>query len=393
MPEAGEIEDDEADILVVGGGILGASIAFRLAQAGSDVIVLDGADINGGASGANAGSLHVQINSHFAIATEPHVIRGVDNAAPLHVAAIDAWRRLASELDTGIELECKGGIMVAMPDKLDLLDQMAARQRRLGIPVELVSGAALRGLAPYLSQAVAAVTYCPLEGKVNPTLATPAVVRAAIRAGARFRFRSPVDRLERASRGFVASTPAGTFRGHAVVNAAGAGAAAIARQVGAFLPVEARPFHMNVTEPAPPFLPHLVQQAGNRLTVKQAARGNVIIGGGWPSAYGERGVDVVRASVEGNLGVALHLIPQMGRINLLRTWGAEIYRVPDICPVLGATGHCPDFYSAVAVPNGYTLAPICAEILTALMLRGSHPLFHEGFSVDRYPSDIRHGVQ
>lgn len=380
-------------MLVIGAGILGALVACRLARSGMDVLVLDAADIGGGASGANAGSLHVQINSHFAVATEPHVVRGVDHAAPLHVAAIAAWRRLAEELDEAIEFGCEGGLMVAMPDRLELLRAMLERQRRLGIPVELVGGAALRGLAPYLAPEAEAALFCPLEGRVNPLLATAAAIRAARRAGARFRFLTPVLDIERVASGFLATTAAGVVRSRLVVNAAGAGAAALARRVGVFLPVEARPFLMSVTEPAAPFLPHLVQQAGHRLTLKQAKRGNLIIGGGWPSMVGERGVEVQRRSVEGNLAVALALVPGMAKLHLLRSWGADIYRVPDICPVLGPSEACPGFFAAIAVPNGYTLAPLCADITAALVRGERHPLFHEGLSVDRYPPDIRHGVQ
>lgn len=385
--------EDETDVLVIGGGILGALIAYRLAQSGRDVLVLDAADIGGGASGANAGSLHVQINSHFAVATEPHVIRGVDHAAPLHVAAIEAWRRLNEELGDSVEFGCEGGLMVAMADRVDLLATMLERQRRLHIPVELVTGSAVRGLAPYLSADVEAVLFCPLEGRVNPVLATPAVIRAAQRAGARFRFLTPVIDLERVGSGFLVKTKTSVIRSRIVVNAAGAGAAAVAKRVGVFLPVEARPFLMNVTEPASAFLPHLVQQAGHRVTLKQTKRGNLIIGGGWPSAYGQHGVDVQRASVEGNLAVALGLIPRLAKINLLRTWGADIYRVPDICPVLGPSAACPGFFVAVAVPNGYTLAPLCAEITAALVQDNAHPLFHEGLSLDRYPPDIHHGIE
>jgi glycine/D-amino acid oxidase-like deaminating enzyme len=256
-----------------------------------------------------------------------------------------------------------------------------------------VTGSALRQLAPYLSPEVEAALFCPLEGRVNPILATPAAIRAARRAGARFEFLTPVIDLERVASGFLARTKIGIVRSRFLVIAAGAGAAALAKRIGVFLPVEARPFLMSVTEPTSTFLPHLIQQAGHRLTLKQAKRGNLIIGGGWPSAYGERGVEVQRTSVHGNLAVALGLVPRLAKVNLLRAWGADIYRVPDICPVLGPSTACPGFFAALGVPNGYTLAPLCAEIIVTLMERGSHPLFHAGLSVDRYPPDIRHGVQ
>jgi glycine/D-amino acid oxidase-like deaminating enzyme len=97
--------------------------------------------------------------------------------------------------------------------------------------------------------------------------------------------------------------------------------------------------------------------------------------------------------VEGNLAVALALVPRLAKVNLLRSWGAEIYRVPDIRPVLGPSRACPGFFVALAVPNGHTLAPLCAEITSAPVQGLAHPLFHDGRSVDRYPPDMRHGVQ
>jgi glycine/D-amino acid oxidase-like deaminating enzyme len=173
------------------------------------------------------------------------------------------------------------------------------------------------------------------------------------------------------------------------VNAAGAWAGKVAAMIGLDLPVDARPLHMNVTEPTDYFLPHLVQHAGVRLTMKQAARGNLIIGGGWPSEPPDEAgrLGVLRASVEGNLWVAQQAVPRLADLYLLRSWGSLIYRVPDICPVLGPGRRRPRFHTAVAVPNGYTLGPLCAEIVASLVGGTSHPLYHEGLGPDRYLQD------
>src|SRR5437868_4586551 len=103
----------EADILVVGAGVLGSCIAYRLVKSNFNVLVIDQLDLNRAASGTNAGSLHVQINSHFAAAKDATVIRGVDGAVALHIEAIEAWRQLSKELDRDIEFDVSGGLMVA----------------------------------------------------------------------------------------------------------------------------------------------------------------------------------------------------------------------------------------------------------------------------------------
>src|SRR5471030_980099 len=103
----------EVDTLVVGAGVLGSCIAYRLAQKNVDVLAIDQLDLNREASGTNAGSLHVQINSHFAAAKDETTVRGVDGAIPLHIEAIRTWRRLSEELDCSVEFDVSGGLMVA----------------------------------------------------------------------------------------------------------------------------------------------------------------------------------------------------------------------------------------------------------------------------------------
>lgn len=377
----------EADTLVVGGGILGCCVAYFLAQRGVSVILLERDDLNMHGSGSNAGSLHVQISSSYARFADPALVAAIDGMLPLHMAAIGAWQELADELDVDIEFDVQGGLMVAETEaEAAFLQAKTARENRHGLQTSVLSGNALRSLAPYLSDRIRAASFCPSEGKVNPAIATHAVARAAQRVGARIVRHAPLLGLQRDGRGFVAGTPLGRFRSRRIVNAAGPWADDVAAMAGTFLPVERYPLQMCVTEPTEQFLPHLLQHAGMRLTMKQAKRGNLIIGGGWPALHGaDPGrIGTLRENIQRNLWAATRAVDRVSSLDLYRTWGGMIHRTPDRSPVLGPTRSCPDFYYATPVPNGYTLGPISARIVADFVAGRRHPLYNEGFSPDRF---------
>jgi glycine/D-amino acid oxidase-like deaminating enzyme len=375
----------ETDVLVVGGGIMGCAAAYYLAREGTDVLLVERGELNAEGSGVNAGSLHVQLPSSLFHENEDAMIEARAQTTPLRLEAIRTWRELAGDLDDDIELAVTGGLMVAVTEsQLCFLETKMARERHYGATVELVTGPALFALAPYLSERVLGAEFCALEGRINPTLATPALWRAAVRAGARLWHGTELLALEWASGSFVAATSRARIRCSRVVNAAGPWSGEIARMAGFSIPVGAVILHMNVTEPAAPFLGHLVQHAGARLTAKQATNGNLLIGGGWPargeSALGH--VEVGRESMERNLGVAQSVIPDVARLRLIRCWAGRNI-VGDNLPVLGPVPGVPNFFNAVT-GTGYTGGPVSARLLADVMA-GRDPSFDiQPYSVGRF---------
>ena len=366
----------EADCLVIGGGIMGCSLAYRLAQEGRGVILLERGELNAAASGSNAGSLHVQMLSHYARLQTPAEAAAAERPLALHAAAVGEWRALHAQLGAGCELRADGGLMVAETDaELRTLEQKVVREKRHGIPMDLLEGTAARARAPYLGETVRAIAWCPLEGQINPCLATLALARAAAGRGAKLLQNAGLVALERHGAGFLARTDRAEFRAGAVINAAGPWADEVAALLGVVLPVTRAPLQMNVSERAEPFLPHLVQHAGRRLTMKQASSGNVLIGGGWPGRVDSAGrAQLVRASIEANLALACRVVPQVAPLYLARAWTALITRVPDGNPVLGESPGVNGFFQALPIPNGYTLGPLCARLLVEAVC-GRAPAF------------------
>ena len=174
-----------ADVLVIGGGVTGVSAAYHLAKAGARVTLVERHDLNTQASGRNAGGLHGQIQY------EPFIERGEDWARAfgpslaLMQGSIRHWQELERELDVDLEVIVSGGLIAAADDaQLRDLERKAAIEAEFGVEVELLDRAGLERVAPYVSDRLAGGLFCPLEGRANPLLATPALARSARALGA-----------------------------------------------------------------------------------------------------------------------------------------------------------------------------------------------------------------
>lgn len=380
----------ETDVLVVGGGIIGCSTAYFLARDGVEVVVVDRGDLNTQASGANAGSLHVQFQSHQAKRTDGDFPAYYEESTRLLGRAVAFWQELGAELDCDVEIHVEGGLMLAETEgQMRFLEAKIKREQRLGLDVHIVRGNEMRDLAPYVSEHAIGGEFCTNEGRVNPTLATPALMRGAVRAGARFFRHTALIALTRERSGFVAQTDRGAIRAKRVVNAAGTGSPAVAAMAGIELPVVfGEPLHMNVSEAAEPFMNHLVQHAAYRLTMKQASNGNVIVGGGWPAGAGAAGGPprVLRPSIQGNLWVAQRLVSGLAHLRLLRCWtGVNIST--DGKAVLGEVPAVPGFFMA-ATGIGYTLGPLTGRLVASAVQGKRDEIDIRAFSITRVANRV-----
>jgi glycine/D-amino acid oxidase-like deaminating enzyme len=358
----------EADVVIVGGGIVGLCAALELARAGTGTVVVDDAARLGGTT-ANAGSLHVQMQSRF-IRMYPDQVPGLERSLPLYVAAGKLWAVLEQDLGASFELKASGGLMVAeTPDSYEFLAQKCEREKRLGLTVEMLDRAALSRIAPYLSDAVIGAEFCAEEGKLNPLLANQAVRRAFLGSGGILLPETRATRIERDGAAWLLHTDVGALRAGRVMLAAGAGTGALLAPLGLNVPTVAEPLHMNVTEATGPLIGHLVQHAERMITMKQLAAGQVVIGGGWPATLrGEpRHLTVEASSLLGNLRLASHIVPRLSRLKLLRTWAGVNTTVDGQC-VLGEAPGLPGLFLAVPGDAGYTLGPLVGLLAAGALL-------------------------
>jgi sarcosine oxidase, subunit beta len=378
----------DVDVLVIGGGIIGCSLAYYLACQGVEVVLVERGEINREAAGTNAGSFHLQIAIHQLASFEVEAV--ADRLLPevhLLVEAARLWQDLEHELRGSIEMHVTGGLMVAeTPEQFQLLIDKQRIEQQAGLETHVLSGSALRDFAPYLAEDLPGASFCPQEGHANPLYAAPLFALRAAEQGAMIRTHTAVTALERGSDGgFSIETTAGVIHARRVVNAAGAWAEDVARLSGLALPVRREGLHVNVTEPRERFLQPLIQHIGRRLTLKQSVNNTLIIGGGWPSRRGSAPgrYSTIWDSAAGNAAVAVRVIPRLADVRIIRMWSGVMAFTQDFSPVAGEHRALPGYFTCV-VTTGFTLGPLMSRLLAEQMTEpGAHTQFPPSFSPDR----------
>ena len=255
----------KTEVLIIGGGITGCALAYFLAKAGAKAILIERHDLNTQASGSNAGSIHAQMDhAFFAAGREGEAEKHVPMTLVL-MAAIEFWKAIEKELEADFELDVIGGLLVAdKPEHMGNIERKVAFERRLGLPVELLSAGDVRRIAPYVSDTMIGGALCPIEGEANALVVAPIFAAAAARHGATLMTGTELLALAKLGSSFVAETSRGRIEARRVVNCAGAAAGAVGRLAGIELPIRGEPIQVNVTEPAAPLVRHLVHYAGRQ---------------------------------------------------------------------------------------------------------------------------------
>ena len=368
MPAAAELPA-RTDVVVIGAGITGFSAALHLARAGRDVVVLDRGDAWGEASGANAGTLSLQVK-------HPHVME-------LMQMSLDLWEQEASTFDR--EVTRSGGLRVALSSReVDMLRTSVALQGRRGFDVEFLEGQALADHAPWLGGDVLAASACPRDAYSIPLSAGPGLMKAATAAGVRLVDRAEVRAIDSADDCRL-DTPAGTIRSDILVIAAGAWSSEIATMLGVELPLMVDVNMLTITEPAPSVLDRVVTHMGGVLSLKQYANGTCMIGGGWQGrgslASGERDIDHVR--LLHNLAFAARVVPAMRKLGIQRCWSGFESVAPDALPVLGRLPGYRDVFIATGARGGYSLGPALGRVVAELVTTGTTSMPAEPFDPAR----------
>ncbi|HTZ79994.1 MAG TPA: FAD-dependent oxidoreductase [Stellaceae bacterium] len=368
-----------ADVIIVGGGLMGAATAFFLRRRGRSVIVLERDSIGQHASGTNFGNVRRQ--GRFL----PQL--------PLANRSREIWGRLPELLGEDAEFLASGHVRVCFrPEEVGELEAHARAVRDYGLELEMLSGNALRARFPFLSTAAIAGSYSPKDGHANPRLAAPAFGRAARRAGATVLENTEVLAIEKAGEDFLVETRhAGSFRAPVVQISAGAWGGLLSAGFGEPAPLVARGPQMAVTEPVGYALEPVVgvysAVAEEGVYLRQVKRGNIVFGGG---LRGPAFADIRRAYVDpaNTLRQLPHLrrvVPALAALRVIRTWsGIEGYFEDDI-PVMGPSAKVPGLYYAFGFcGHGFQLGPGVGDVMAELIVTGKTGTAIDPFHIKRF---------
>ncbi len=341
-----------SEVLVIGGGVIGSSIAYHLARERRQVLVVERADIatEPAASWASAGGVRRQ---------------GRDPAeAALAIEAIARWPTLEEELDSDVRCRQDGNLLLAENDaEAERLVTFVQQQHAMGFAdVRLVNRDEVRALVPGIGAQVIAGSYSPADGQADPALTTRAFAAAAQRLGAIYWTQTTCHALlTSGSQVTGARTSRADVVAEKVVLAAGAWSDELAATVGLRLPIRMRALQMLRSTPAPlNTLRPVVSALSRALSLKQLNDGAFLLGGGWPGdvTADRRGYTLRSASVEGNWAGACSILPAVGLQQIERAWcGLEAISLDGI-PFIGRVSGVEGLTVAVGFSgHGFALAP------------------------------------
>lgn len=366
------------DIIIIGAGLIGCATAYFLAKQGAHVTVVEKGQLNRGASGRNAGSLHFQLELRHLDHLDQSE-RDVDAFISYLLEAQFFWSTLNDELGGDIELIQNGGITVAETnEEVERIRQKCKIENKFGLNTRIITGDEAREMAPYLSESVNAAVYSPDEGHANPRIVTLLFAQRAKEYGAKFMTNTLVTNLEQTdSKWEVEINRSETLSAENVVLAGGPWMQKLAAMVGQYVPTYPITQIMSVTEHVKPTINHLIQHVGRRLTIKQVHDGNIIIGGGWPGRFfRDKGAlnyykspKVIMESLKGNVKVASDVVPGIKNLRLIRSWPGVVGFNFDQLSLLGEFPERKGLFTGGG-DSSFTYGPLHGKVLADLIVKG-----------------------
>jgi glycine/D-amino acid oxidase-like deaminating enzyme len=374
--------DLRSDVVVIGGGAIGTSIAYHLARRRIDVILVERDDIASGTSGACDGFIFMQSKK-----PDVHLQMALESARMME--------RLSTELQRDIEYEKSGGMIVVKSRKdMPEMRKLVERQRKVGLEVDLLDAHQAREMEPCLSSGIAGATYSPTDAQVNPMSLCFAFAEAAKRMGAEVLTHTEVTDVP-TTKGKVEGvvTSKGVIRADVVVNAAGVYAPVIGKMVGVELPITPRRGQVLVTEPVPQLLKRVMicsryitskfnsrrvqGSLGVGLALEQTRAGSLLIGSTREFVGYDR--TVTPEGIQAVLEHASALVPIIGELNVIRAFAGLRPHTPDGMPILGKVDGVEGFIMAAGHEgDGIALSPITGFLIAELIATGEMPIEYYG---------------
>lgn len=357
------------EAVVVGGGLVGSSIAYHLARARVPTLLIEQGDLASGASGANFGNVQVQ-DAEFGLSLE------------LTVRSLARFATLEAELDYDVGFQRSGQLLlIENASQRALMQERAARLQAAGVRAELLDREATCRLEPGLNpEALIGALYNADEATLDPFRLVRAFVWRGQAQGLEVWTHTRVSGLE-IERGRVTgvATPRGRVSTRWVILAAGAWAHELGRMAGVELPVQWVHGEAAVTEPLGPMAANALATAAffeatggaEEQTVgfclRQRPRGHVMFG---------EAARVTRALSRRSTASALPLVARevgrwmtgMSQASVLRSWAIPVAFTADSRPLLGPVDNVDGLVAATALKSTIILTPVVGELVADLIV-------------------------
>lgn len=367
--------DHHADVLIIGGGVVGSAIAFGIAEIGARTILLDEGDRAFRAARGNFGLVWYQGKG-----------QGMPRYQKWSLEATRKWPEFAEKLrvQAGIDVSYRkpGGFHFCVGEaeyesRRNLIEKIRKEAAPGPYDCRMLDRQTVQELLPNLrlGDAVVGASYSVHDGHVNP-LALLRALHTGFRHFGGFYFPGhPVYDIRRSGNRFTVKTPSGEFTASKLVIAAGNGTGRLARMVDMHIPVRPEKGQILATERTAPCLPFPCNR------VQQTTEGSFLLG----ASQEDSGFDVQsRSRVIQDISIrARKVFPALAKLKIIRTWAALRVLTPDKMPVYERSEFSPEVFS-IALHSGVTLASLHATQLPAWILEGRPPEEFQDFRARRF---------
>jgi glycine/D-amino acid oxidase-like deaminating enzyme len=313
------------DVIIIGGGIVGAACALECAQAGLHTTILEANIIGGGATAAGMGHLVVMDDSEAQFALTRY--------------SVELWRALAAELSSDVEYTKSGTIWVAADEEeMSFLPGKHEYYISRGVRAEILDARALREAEPHLRAGLAGGLLVPDDAVIYPPCAARFLLERAMALGAQLEVGQRVAEIENDGVRFEDGT---RLSAGVIVNSAGNAAARLTPGV----PIRGRKGHLVITDRYAGFVKHQLVELGYlksahsvsgdsvAFNVQPRPTGQMLIGSSRQYGNEESGVDsIILAKM---LARACEFMPELAGVSSLRTWTGFRAATPDKLPLIG----------------------------------------------------------
>ena len=370
-----------ADVLVIGGGVIGASSCYYLSKKNLKVVLVEKSGIATGASGSCDGFIFLQSKKD-------------NDLISLTRESLKIFANLAEELSYDIEFKKCGGLVIHSESEAgggDFLDFGSFRE--MGIKVEQLDNKQLREIEPFISgKACAGAAFCKDEGQVNPINLTIGFALAAKKNGAELLTGKEVREIEVSSEGGPrkikrALLGDGTeIVAKEVLCCCGAWSGMLGTLLGIEIPIIPRRGNLIVTEALPKMLHHVIldydyicckfdESKELGFTIEQAKSGNLIIGSTREFAGFLDGYDF--SKIKSILKRAAYFFPLIKNVSIIRIFSGFRPFSKDFKPLIGSIPGFLNFSIAAGHEgDGIALSPVTGKIISELIagrLKGELP--------------------
>lgn len=353
----------EYETIIVGGGVIGNSIAYHLSEnnSGSTLVIEKDYPLSGTSGSTQAWVwVHTKTPSWY---------------GEFSMFSAEMYPYLARKIGD-IEYNRNGGLaFFYSEDEREMAKRLAESQAKVGIEIQVLDQDELRAIEPAISPEIPGATYSPLDGSVNPMRLVEMYMKAAKKNGVTFEYYNQVINIEKKQGAFEVTSQKGVYYAKNLVIAAGVWSAELGKMLGVKIPVRPVRGQIIVTEPLAPLLNHTFSG------MRQSKNGEILVG------YSKEEVGFDRSStldvMQETAAMAVKIIPSLAKANIVRCFSGIRVMPEDELPIIGSIPGVENLFIA-AMHSGITLNPLVGTLMAELIKEGEPSIPLDHYSISRF---------